>query len=754
MDLFTAPLSYRYHVRLFSLLAVLLLFTAIIIVTWQTNTNLKNILILCLLSCSLTIGFILFRSAQKFVLKYQRFTNILCSSPEPLCIQDSNGKFSYINEAMAFLYELSIDEMLGKTEQQLRKKLTIIKKDTQQKIVKNNQHYLLSKLLFKTLDGLEYTFTFAKDVTELTKTKNESQKNQNKPQCILDVSEEGLWEYNLLTNQCAFDVKCSQLLGFNNGTYTFDDFENCILAEDKHAVSTAITKLIESGQTFNMEYRIQKPNGEIRWIWDRGLITERNEQNQPLIIVGIIQDITQDKLNQNKVHNLAYYDPLTTLPNRILASQYLEKAIQLSVKQQTFSTMLLLNIDRFKVINDSYGHQMGDQLLIEVVKRIQLTLQPEDFLGRFSSDEFVLIINQLGKNTASATEKAKKTAKKIKDILTLPIELRLKDPTSTPISYYTTISIGGVIFKTNSHDEATLIKLSDVALHKVKERGGNDYMIVDPALQNELNQMADMYKSLSYALNEDELSLHYQPQYNIEQKMVGAEALLRWNSTKFGMVSPVKFIPIAEDSNLIIEIGYWVLTEACKQLKLWQEDPQLSHLQLSVNLSAKQIWQEDFIFLAKNIIRHYNIDPSKLTFEITESILIRDVPETIRKLNALKELGSLISLDDFGTGYSSLSYLKNFPIDEIKIDRSFIQYLNSDQSDLIMVKAIIELGNNFNLIVVSEGIEDKNQLDTLIKLGGNRFQGFLLNRPLPSDQFLEAAHKVTQYMQEPIEIPC
>jgi len=745
MDSFNAPRSYRYHIILFSLFATILLFTAAIIVTWQDDSHLKNTLILCLLTSCLTFSFILFRAAQKFLLKYQRFTNILCFTPEPLYIKDNKGKFSHVNKAMASLYELSIDEMIGKTEQQLseEQRLTIIKEDTQQKIVKNNQHYLLSTIKFKTLDNREYTFASAKDVTELTRTKNESQKNQNKLQCVLDVSEEGLWEYNLLTNQCHFDIKCSQIFGFNNANYVFDDFENSIFLDDKNKVSTAITKLIESDQTFNMEYRIQKPDGEIRWIWDRGIITEYDEQNQPLVIVGIVQDITQDKLNQDKIHNLAYYDPLTSLPNRILASQHLEKAINLSVKQQSFSTMLLLNIDRFKVINDSYGHQMGDQLLIEVAKRIQLTLQPEDFIGRFSGDEFVIIINQLGVDTTKVTNKAKKIAKKIKDILTLPIILKLKEPTPTTISYYTTISIGGVIFKTNSHDEATLIKLSDVALHKVKMRGGNDYMIVNPTLQNELNQMADMYKSLSCAIDEDELSLHYQPQYNIEKKMVGAEALLRWNSDKFGMVSPVKFIPIAEDSNLIIEIGYWVLTLACKQLKSWQEDPQLKHLRLSVNLSSKQIWQEDFIFLAKNIIRHYDIDSSKLTFEITESILIRDVPDTIRKLNALKELGALISLDDFGTGYSSLSYLKNFPIDEIKIDRSFVQYINSNQSDLIMAKAIIDLGKNFNLTVVSEGIEDEDQLNTLIKLGGNRFQGFLLNRPLPIEQFLEAAYKET-----------
>lgn len=745
MDSFSDSLSYRYNKKLFFVLAVLLLSIFAITFTWQQDTNLKNILILCFATSSLIISFTLFRSAKKFVNKHQKFLDILRVSPNPLYIKDQDGKIKYLNDAMASLYGLSIDESLGKTEQQLitEQNLSIIKKGNHQEILKNNQHYLFTNFPFKMVNGYKYTFVSAKNVTELTNTKNESEKNNNKLQCVLDASQEGLWEWNLVTDKWTCDQQCKKITGWNTHLSSFAEYEQCILEEDKPNVLKCFTQFLEEDQPFDIQYRIKKQNGEIIWIWDRCMVAERDQQNQPVNIIGIIQDVTQDKLNQDKVHRLAYYDPLTTLPNRTLLNQHLEEALKSSIEHNTFTAVFILNIDRFKVLNESYGHIIGDQLLVEVAKTIKSSLQPEDIIGRFSGDEFIVIIKNLGSNITRASKQAKKAAKKIKDILTLPIELKIKNSITTPLNYHTTVSIGGVISKTDSYDKDTLLKLSDVALHKVKKRGGNDYMIVDPDLQIELNQTAGLYKSLSYALEENELSLHYQPQYNINQKMIGAEALLRWNSDKFGMVPPSTFIPIAEDSNLIIEMGYWVITQACQQLELWKKDPRLSQLQLSINLSAKQIWQEDFVFLAKNIIHHYDIDPAKITFEITESILIRDVPDTVRKLNALKEMGSRISLDDFGTGYSSLSYLKNFPIDEIKIDRSFIQYLNTNHSDLIMVKSIIELGKNFNLNVVSEGVEDQEQLDKLITLGAKVFQGFLLSRPLPIDEFLKAAHKKT-----------
>lgn len=707
----------------------------------STRTVMIFLLILAGIFC-----FLLYRSTQTISKKYKSYLEFVHNFPQPISMKDTQGRFTYINKVMASLFEKTMEEVLGKKIEQihlsddfsqLKDKIHLNKDEV---LTKDNQHYQLSDYYFEGSNGENYQFHIGHEVSELITTRNESLKAQNKLQRILHISEEGLWELNLRDNTTLMDPACREIMGFGDGDFTYEEYMEMIHEDDKGRVLAALHEGMESQTNINLKYRFRKKNGEIVWIWDRGL-TLFNELNEPETQIGIVQDITKDKRNQDRVHKLAFYDPLTSLPNRELATQHLEKAISSSVESNNYSALFLLDLDRFKILNDSYGHQIGDQLLIKVANKIQSTLHKDDVLARFGGDEFIIITNQLGLDIANASGNAKKIAKKIKDALSIPFELKLKTAHAIPVNYFTTTSIGGVLFKNNSHDTDTLLKLSDIALHKVKMQGGNDVMLVDPELQNQLNLAADMYKSLSCAIENNELALFYQPQYNAKKEMVGAEALIRWNSSKFGMVPPDKFIPIAEESNLIIEIGYWVLTQACQQLELWQKNPLMSDLRLSVNLSAKQIWQEDFIFLAKNIIRHYDFDPALLTFEITESILIRDVQDTIAKLNELKEIGSIISLDDFGTGYSSLSYLKNFPIDEIKIDRSFIQNLNTDHSDLLMVKSIIKIGENFGLEVVAEGVEDAEQFNTLANLGCIKFQGYLLNRPLPICEFLEVAHK-------------
>jgi diguanylate cyclase (GGDEF)-like protein len=404
---------------------------------------------------------------------------------------------------------------------------------------------------------------------------------------------------------------------------------------------------------------------------------------------------------------------------------------------------MFLDLDNFKILNDTYGHNLGDVLLVEASSRLKYVIGHSHTVARFGGDEFVIIINELSKDHLIAAQQAIDWATQLHASLNQAFYLQspgVSGHPDTTIEHQLTASIGITLFNGTQRLEVDeLLKLADLALYRAKTDGRNKTVVFDPSMQEDLIQSQKIQTHFSKAIKNNQFELFYQPQLNDHNQLIGLEALVRWpqsnNSTdQTHFISPAEFIPMAEETGLIIPLGDWVLNQACKQIAQWQDHSILGQLVVSVNISAKQLSQTDFIQQVCKVVKTYGIKPNQLKLEITESVLLQDVTDTIEKLHQLKERGIKISLDDFGTGYSSLSYLKRLPVDEIKIDQSFVRDLMTDESDAIMIKAIIDLSKNFAINVIAEGVETAEQRDQLIKFGCHDFQGYFFAKPLSLEQ--------------------
>jgi len=543
-----------------------------------------------------------------------------------------------------------------------------------------------------------------------------------------------MWDWNTQTNDVYHNKMWETITGVIDRENSFEEFQSCIFKDDKAKVNKAIQKLLEENIPYSIEYRMIRPSDKKQiWIWDRGIVLEHNDKGEPLWVVGIIQDITDKILNQKKIESLAFYDVLTQLPNRALLQDRMTQVIENFKRSQVYGAVLFLDLDKFKQLNDTYGHQAGDSLLIEVAQRIQSILRVEDTVSRFGGDEFVVLIKTLNSDLLKASKIAENIANNIRETVSTPYSLSINEKS---INYNISVSIGIALIDSVDLDADELLQLADVALYKAKENGRNNCVIFDPKMQEQLSYITKVEKALRLAIKQDDFVLYYQPQYNIKGDLIGAEALIRWKHPELGMVNLCDFMNIAEESNLIVSIGLWVLKKACQQLRKFQSNTCYQHLSVSINISAKQVWEKDFVSDIINIVSESQIDKSKLKLELTESILLKDMEDSINKLSELQRFGLNFSLDNFGTGYSSLGYLRSLPISEIKIDQSFIQDIIDDESELIMVKTIINLGKNFGLNIVSDGIETKVQLDILTSLGCDIYQGFYFSKPLPIDDLL------------------
>lgn len=678
---------------------------------------------------------------------------VLDSIPDPIVAKDYDGNFTYSNSACALLYNTTPEEMIGRDDgyftgnheqadffrQNVREimrrfEMDSVYEDSTDANSGEVRHFLSLKIPYKNYqDELNITVV-AKDITEIAQLKNTAERNEKRLESIFEVSGEGLWEWNTNTNEVNHNAQWEQITGVAESENSFKEFEQCIIAEDRPRVFAALDAMLQKNETYNIEFRMRRPDGKVIWIWDRGQIAERDSEGRPVWIVGIMQDITHEKYNQDKIENLAFYDSLTQLPNRSLLKDRLRESILLHSQRNLYGAVLFLDMDRFKLLNDTYGHQVGDQLLVEVATRIKRQLRAEDTVSRFGGDEFIVVLHQLNDDAATAAEHAKQTAEQIRESLSEVFHLH-HDNVKNVIDYFITVSIGGVVFKSQDADANALIQMADMALYKVKKDGRNDSVIFGPEMQKELNRERDVKRELRRSIAEKHFSVYYQPKYDENNKLIGAESLVRWLHPEMGMIPPTEFIGIAEQANLIVSIGDIVLHDACKKLQNWQQNRHTELLNLSVNISAKQIRQKDFVEHFTEIVTDYGINLTCLTLEVTETALLEDLDVAVEKLMELKKLGIRLSLDDFGTGYSSLSYLKGLPIDEIKIDRSFVRDIRFDESDLIMVKSILDLGRNFDIDVVSEGVEDIEQYSLLQSLGCRFYQGFYFSKPVPYTDF-------------------
>lgn len=446
-------------------------------------------------------------------------------------------------------------------------------------------------------------------------------------------------------------------------------------------------------------------------------------------VVVNFDDITPRKHAEQEIHQLAFYDSLTGLPNRRTLMDRLHEALAASARSQRYGAVLFIDMDNFKSINDVLGHAVGDLLLVEAADRIGACLREADMVARLGGDEFVVLVASVPGDAGMASQRIALIAEKIRASLSAPYQLRGHERHSSP-------SIGVAMFLGAGQGNADVVlRQADMAMYKAKDAGRNTFRFFSAAMQLAVESRAALEADLRLAISAGQLQLHYQVQVGSQQQVLGAEALVRWRHPERGLVSPLQFIPIAEESTLILDIGNWVLDTACAHLARWQQDEAMRHLTLAVNVSARQFRQADFVDMLRAILERHPCKTSRLKIELTESMVLSDVAEVVRKMESLRALGLSLSMDDFGTGYSSLSYLKNLPLAQLKIDQTFVRDITTDASDAVMVKTIIDLARNFHLEVIAEGVETPEQLDFLRAHGCAMYQGFLFGEPLPLDEF-------------------
>jgi diguanylate cyclase (GGDEF)-like protein/PAS domain S-box-containing protein len=686
------------------------------------------------------------------------------ANTDAIVVKNWQGKFIYANQACATLYNTTPEHMLGhddgyftgnqeqadfflKNVQAIMQsfKPEIVYEDSTDANTGEVRHFLSYKTPFKDNHGAPNILVIAKDITDIKRLKMQAEFNEKRLNYVLETTHEGVWDWDIASGNIFHNQYWYDLTGLDKNQNTFVDFETAIMEEDRGRVKAALAACLEGRSEYRIAFRFCRPDNQVIWIFDRGEIVERDSVGRPTRMIGAAQDITQQKYDEQQIKQLAFYDPLTALPNRRLLHERIELAIHHNQQQHCAAAIMFLDLDNFKMLNDTQGHALGDLLLVEVAQRLAAVMYQENTIARFGGDEFVLVINGLDLDHIIAAKQAYDIAERIHITLTQPFYLTSNASAMhlpNPVEYQLTASIGVIIFNGHNLTEVgDLLKLADLALYRAKTEGRNQTVIFDPSMQQDLWQTQELQNNFRKAITQNQFELFYQPQVNEHRQIIGLEALIRWPiigqdalPTHIRYISPADFIPMAEETGLILPLGTWVLKNACQQIIHWQQHPILKNMVVSVNVSAKQIWQSHFIDQIRELINQTQLLPTQLKLEITESVLLHDVADTINKLHQLKELGISIALDDFGTGYSSLSYLKRLPVNEIKIDQSFVRDLMSDDSDAIMVKAIVDLSKNFNVGVIAEGVETEEQLKQLLRFGCRQFQGYLFSKPLSCSQ--------------------
>jgi diguanylate cyclase (GGDEF)-like protein/PAS domain S-box-containing protein len=497
--------------------------------------------------------------------------------------------------------------------------------------------------------------------------------------------------------------------------------------DDVERTIKAWSESVRTGEVFSTEYRLCRgADKTYRWHLAKGMPI-RDRQGNITKWYGTTTDIHDMKLAHEEIGRLAFYDTLTRLPNRQLLMDRLGHAVTLHARLKRFGAVLLLDLDNFKNINDTLGHDNGDLLLDLVAKRLVDNVAERDTVARLGGDEFVIILEDIGTCEETAAPHAASVARRILDVLNGSYRLRGHERHITP-------SMGVALFGGTALTIHELLKRADLAMYQAKAAGRNTVCFFDPKIQAAALARAGLEAEMRLGLQRGEFLLHYQPQLDSEGVVTGVEALVRWQNPQRGLVSPVEFIPLAEDTGLILPLGHWVLEEACAQLVKLSAYPATQALHMSVNVSALQFRQPDFVTDVLNVLSSSGADPRRLQIELTESLLVEDIDSAIDKIRLLKEHGVRFSLDDFGTGYSSLTYLKRLPLDQLKIDKSFVHTLLSDSRDVAIVDAIITLGKAMKIAVIAEGVETTEQRDLLVRCGCTLFQGYLFSKPLPGAQ--------------------
>lgn len=498
-----------------------------------------------------------------------------------------------------------------------------------------------------------------------------------------------------------------------------DDLENILRARDE---------AISGGQEYSCEYRLHNSRGEVMWVEEIGSVVSdadapHHGQVAPISLRGILLDITQRKVAEQEIQRLAFYDPLTSLPNRRLLLDRLQKLIDPGPASIRYGAIIFIDLDNFKTLNDNLGHETGDLLLKEVAQRLQLAVRKSDLVVRLGGDEFVVLLESGNEAVDLVTRNVEMVADKILAMLNRPYHLNGAE-------HHGGASIGIYVFDTSRDTVSEMLKRADLAMYQSKAAGRNSIHVFEPEMQVKLSRRAQLEVDLRSALRRREFTLRYQPQVADSGRLLAFEVLLRWKHSERGEIVPAEFIHVAEETGLIVPIGMWVIQKACEQLVAWAGRAETARLRLSVNVSARQFRHPMFVEQTLEIIRRTGVNPHRLRMELTESLLVDDVNGIIYKMKMLKACGIGFSLDDFGTGYSSLSYLRRLPLSELKIDHSFFRNQLTKETDAAIVRTIVVLAQSLKLDLIAEGVEDERQRAFLAAHGCHAYQGHLFGAAL------------------------
>lgn len=521
-----------------------------------------------------------------------------------------------------------------------------------------------------------------------------------------------------------------EVLGYTENEIIATHLLDFIHPEDRGATKIEVEHQLAAKATMRFTNRYRCKNGNYKCLEWRA-----TPDADKKIFFACARDISEPKRMEEEACDLAFYDALTGLPNRRLLHDRLSLTLTKSARSHQHGAVLFINLDKFKKLNDELGHECGDKLLIEVSKRLKSTVRAEDTVARLGGDEFVVLVDNLDTDSESASQKIAQIAQNIRAALVTPYLINECKHHSSP-------SIGVCLYYGKDDSVNDIIKHAEIAMQQAKDSWQNKVQFFDSHMQKLVEIHTAIESDLRQAIDSQQLQLFYQIQLDHNHQPVGAEALMRWIHPKRGIVSPALFIPIAEESSLILEIGHWLLDTACKQISVWSMNEKMHNFVLAVNISARQFMQPDFVEQVKAVIHKHRIEPQRLKLELTESVALDDIDFLIAKMLALRHVvGVTLSLDDFGTGYSSLSYLNKLPFNQVKIDQSFVCDIKSDACDSVMVKTIIGMAENFNMSVIAEGVETETQLDVLKKNGCLSFQGYLFSKPIPLREFEELLEK-------------
>jgi len=673
------------------------------------------------------------QAKQLFEHSEGKFKVITEQSTEGITVADEDGHYIFVNTAFCDMVGYSEQELLQmtvfdvKAPQQDQSSFERTKSveeglEVQVDLQRKDGTVFTSEVIGKMIefDGQARVLGTIRDISDRISSEKALRESEQRFDMAMDVVNDGIWDWHLEDSTVLFDSRYYTMAGYEPGAFpcTFDEWFKRVHTEDIKQAEEAVQQYLSGqNQSFDVEFRFLRQDGEYMWMRGRGKIVERDEAGKPLRFVGTHSDITLLKEHEGQILHQAHYDALTGLPNRFLTLDRLTQLVKDAERNDSQVAVLFTDLDDFKKVNDTLGHEIGDKLLVETAERLSHAVRSRDTVGRLGGDEFIILMGGVA-DASDTLPIAENVLNRLRDSFHIEgRELILSG------------SVGIALYPQDGLTPSNLLRNADSAMYHAKDLGRNTYSFFTQAMNEEVSRRLEIEEQIHGALGRGEFSVLYQPKIDVQSKnVIGAEALLRWKNPALGMVSPIEFIPIAEQTGLIVSIGQFVLAEALAQAAIWQK--QHTDFQMAVNLSPVQFRDPDLVAIVERHIKQYGVDSQTLELEITEGVLMSGHSYIDEALSGLKQLGVSIAMDDFGTGYSSLGYLRNYPFDILKIDKSFIRDITLDPADKELINAAVAMAHGLKLKVVAEGVETEEQHEYLKSIGCDFAQGFLFSKPV------------------------